>query len=146
LTTKRRNSPRARKSPNAGKNPRSKARRGRSSFAGNLVALILVLIVTAWFIYPPASDYLAKRGEKSELEAELQSLQAENARLKSELARSGDDRFLEERAREQGMVNPGEEAMQVVPDEKGDKVEEKDPPRKEKSWWDGVVEFFRNLF
>jgi cell division protein FtsB len=93
---------------------RRAARPRRRVFAALVVAIATVgLLVVGVF---PTRTYLAQRAATSAAAAELDRLDAENARLERRIDRLLTPAEVERIAREQyGLVRPGEEAYAVLP-------------------------------
>ena len=73
---------------------------------------------------------------------EIQILEEKNQELQSGIIRSGEEDFLEEKAREQlGLKKPGEEVVVILPPE-----EIQPEPIKEKNFWQKFLDPVRNFF
>jgi cell division protein FtsB len=95
---------------------RPAARRGASRIRWDRVgrvALTLVLAVVLFSYVNPALDFFHTYRATSAARAELRSLQHENTRLHNRVQSADDPAVLEQEARRQGMVLPGERAYAV---------------------------------
>ena len=81
------------------------------------LALILVVLVGLLFAFVyPTRTFLDQRNDTNKARAQLEVLQAENARLARESKRLSTDSEIERLAREQyGLVRPGERPFVVLP-------------------------------
>src|ERR687896_28842 len=94
------------------------ARRRRARLPARATFLLLVAGAIASLSIAPARFYLEQRDELAELSRQATELEAANARLVERSDRLRDREFLERLARQcLGMVQPGEVAFVVVPDE-----------------------------
>jgi cell division protein FtsB len=99
-----------RRPPEPVESPRSMPRRrrpSRSSLALRWLGVAALLIIAVSYVHPLRS-YSAAQGRVAERQAELASLQRENAALQHRLSLSDDDVFIEREARRLGLVRPGE--------------------------------------
>jgi cell division protein FtsB len=63
----------------------------------------------------PTRTMLKQRADTNAAAAELDELAAERAALRKKVAQQNDPKTVEQRAREQGWVRPGEESYSVLP-------------------------------
>ena len=79
------------------------------------LAIIALVAIMAWSVYPVARIQYQESREKARLEAELVSLQARNTQLRSQVDRLKTPEGVEEVARESlGMVKDGEHVYVVT--------------------------------
>jgi cell division protein FtsL len=80
-------------------------------------ALFLVVLVGLLFAFVyPTRTFLDQRAETNKARAQLEVLQAENARLARESKRLSTDSEIERLAREKyGLVKPGERSFVILP-------------------------------
>ena len=81
------------------------------------LALVLVVLVGLLFAFVyPTRTFLDQRNETNRARAQLETLQAENARLARESKRLSTDSEIERLARQQyGLVKPGERSFVILP-------------------------------
>lgn len=94
----------------------SSVRSWLSSLSRPVLVLLLLaaLAATVWSFYPVARvQYREERGY-AQLKAEYDSVQARNARLKKQVARLQTSAGVEDEAREDGLVLPGEHPVVVT--------------------------------
>jgi len=80
-----------------------------------LVAVLLIGGLLAAIAVEPARQLLAQRERIGGMEAELAELTETNAALQDRIERLQDPDYLEQEAREVGLVRPGETAYVVMP-------------------------------
>jgi cell division protein FtsB len=81
---------------------------------GRAAALLVSVALLGMLAVVPARQFLEQRGRIAELERRAAEIQADNARLRAQIAKLGDPLELERRAREcLGLVAPGETALIV---------------------------------
>jgi cell division protein FtsL len=79
------------------------------------VTIIVVMVLTAWSLYPAARVQYRETREKARLEAELEGLQARNDDLREQVDRLKTPEGVEDVARSTlGMVKEGENAYVVM--------------------------------
>ena len=95
----------------------ARARRLRIQRPSMRLALVLVVLVGLLFAFVyPTRTFLDQRNDTNKARAQLEVLQAENARLARESKRLSTDSEIERLAREQyGLVRPGERPFVVLP-------------------------------
>ncbi len=94
--------------------PRKKAR-ARRRVLGGLVVTVLLLAVLLFAVFPTRT-WLAQRKETSAAQQQLEDLQAKRATAKAMQDKLTTDEYIEQQAKEQlNMVNPGEEAYNILP-------------------------------
>ncbi len=116
----------------------------------NFLSFLAILLVL-FLIYPTYRESLEQKKVLNEMKQKLLKLKRENKALEEELARLKTTSTIEELARKDlGLIKPGEKAYIVVPPEKANQTlgggEEKPKEVKKKSFWQRVVDFFKNLF
>jgi cell division protein FtsL len=95
----------------------ARAKRLRIQRPSMRLALVLVVLVGLLFAFVyPTRTFLDQRNETSKARAQLETLQAENARLARESKRLSTDSEIERLARQQyGLVKPGERSFVILP-------------------------------
>jgi cell division protein FtsB len=94
-------------------------RASRLRLGGRALVLGVIVVLIGVASAGVVRQYLAQRAEIHRLEQEIRSIEADRARLESDIDRLHDPEYLERLAREcLGMVKPGEIGF-VVPDESG---------------------------
>lgn len=94
--------------------PREKVRARRRALAGLVVTVLLVAVLL--FAVFPTRTWLAQRKDTAAAQAELRDLQEKRATTRSMKAKLETDEYIEQQAKEQlNMVNPGEEAYNILP-------------------------------
>ena len=93
--------------------PGSRARRRRTALGLTLGAVVLVGLLFA-FVYPTRT-FLDQRDDMQRARAQYQLLATENAKLTAEAKRLQNPDEIERRARDYGLVKPGEQAFEIVP-------------------------------
>ena len=95
----------------------ARAKRLRIQRPSMRLALVLVVLVGLLFAFVyPTRTFLDQRNETNKARAQLETLQAENARLARESKRLSTDSEIERLAREQyGLVKPGERSFVILP-------------------------------
>jgi cell division protein FtsL len=95
----------------------ARAKRLRIQRPSMRLALILVVLVGLLFAFVyPTRTFLDQRHDTNKARAQLEVLQAENARLARESRRLSTDSEIERLAREQyGLVRPGERPFVILP-------------------------------
>lgn len=87
-----------------------------------IVALLLVLGLLGAMAIEPTRQLIEQRERIAGMTDELRSIQRSNKRLDDRIARLNDPDFLEQRARDIGLVRPGETAYVVMPPSRGAKA------------------------
>ena len=116
--------------------PRGKTTRFRLPNLGmgpQIVALSLVLGLLGAMAIEPTRQLVEQRERIEGMSQELDEIEGSNARLDARIGRLQDPDFLEQRARDLGLVRPGETAYVVMPPSKAraaakDKANEKKAP------------------
>ena len=94
--------------------PRGKIKARRRAVGGLVVTVMLVAVLL--FAVFPTRTWMAQRKEASAAQQELDDLKAENAKVQQEQEDLRSDEFIERKAKEElNMVNPGEEAYNILP-------------------------------
>ena len=89
--------------------------RARRRVLGGLVVTVLLVAVLLFAVFPTRT-WLAQRKETSAAQQELQELQAKLATTSAMKKKLTTDEYIEQQAKEQlNMVNPGEEAYNILP-------------------------------
>jgi cell division protein FtsB len=89
--------------------------RARRRVLGGLVVTVLLVAVLLFAVFPTRT-WLAQRKETSAAQQELQELQAKRATTSAMKKKLTTDEYIEQQAKEQlNMVNPGEEAYNILP-------------------------------
>lgn len=97
------------------------AARGRGSrlpdlgMGPQIVALLLVLGLLGAMAIEPTRQLVEQRERIEGLSQDLEEIQSSNAELETRIGRLQDPDFLEQRARDMGLVRPGETAYVVMP-------------------------------
>jgi cell division protein FtsB len=94
--------------------PRPRIKMPRSGLAP-IVAVLLILGLIAAIAVEPARQLLAQRDRINGMSSELEELTATNRALEERIDRLRDPDYLEQEAREVGLVRPGETAYVVMP-------------------------------
>lgn len=94
--------------------PRPQLKMPRSGWAPVVAALLIVGLVAAIAI-EPARQLLAQRDRINGMASELDELATTNRALEERIDRLQDPDYLEQEAREVGLVRPGETAYIVMP-------------------------------
>ena len=97
-------------------------RLGRSP---QIVAFILVLGLVGAMGIQPTRRLLEQRDRISSMATDLGSVHAGNERLEEQIARLNDPDYLEQRARQFGLVRPGETAIVVMPPSESEQLKRK---------------------
>jgi len=119
-------------------------------FSGRIAALIVVLAFFAVMLVPTVNYYRTQMAELNELNASIDSLEAQRDDLKAEIARWDDPLYIKQQARERiNLVMPGEKLYMVV----GDRPEESESDteangstfevRQELPWVDALLDSVR---
>jgi cell division protein FtsB len=82
------------------------------------VALVLVLGLVGAMAIEPTRQLLDQRDRISSMASELHKVQEGNAQLQAQIERLNNDDYMEQRARAQGFVRPGETTFVVMPPSK----------------------------
>lgn len=101
--------------------PRNKTRRFRLPSLGmgpQIVALLLVLGLLGAMAIEPTRQLVEQRERIEGMSQDLAEIQASNQRLDDRIGRLKDPDFLEQRARDIGLVRPGETSYVVMPPSK----------------------------
>ena len=94
--------------------PREKVR-ARQRLLGGLVVTVLLVAVLLFAVFPTRT-WLVQRDETSAAQQELEELQAKRATTLAMQEKLTTDEYIEQQAKEQlNMVNPGEEAYNILP-------------------------------
>jgi cell division protein FtsB len=80
-----------------------------------IVALLLVLGLLGAMAIEPTRQLIEQRERIAGMSEELDQIQRSNRRLDARIGRLNDPDFLEQRARDIGLVRPGETAYVVMP-------------------------------
>jgi len=80
-----------------------------------IVALLLVLGLLGAMAIEPTRQLIEQRERIAGMSDELDQIQRSNRRLDARIGRLNDPDFLEQRARDIGLVRPGETAYVVMP-------------------------------
>lgn len=94
--------------------PRPKIKAPRSGWAP-VVAVLLIVGLIAAIAIEPARQLLAQRDRINGMASELEELTTTNRALEERIDRLQDPDYLEQEAREVGLVRPGETAYVVMP-------------------------------
>ena len=113
-----------------------------------IVALLLVLGLLGAMAIEPTRQLIEQRERIEGMSADLRGIQRSNRRLENRIGRLKDPDFLEQRARNIGLVRPGETAYVVMPPSKSasDDAERSQkkvarPPVEEPGFIDGLRAF-----
>ena len=91
-------------------------RRTSLRLSGRAVALFLIACAVMLLGIAPLRGYLDERGQLADLHRQAATLEAQNAKLQTQIDRLTDEAYLERLARAcLGMVMPGETAFVLVP-------------------------------
>ena len=94
--------------------PRGKVRARRRALAG--LAITVILVGFLLFAVFPTRTWLQQRDDTASVQQELDEVRAERERVEAEQARLETAEEIERRAKEElNMVNPGEEAYNILP-------------------------------
>jgi cell division protein FtsB len=94
--------------------PREKIRARRRLLGGLVVSVLLVGVLL--FAVFPTRTWLAQRKETSAAQQELHDLQTKRNTARAMQVKLKTDEYIEQQAKEQlNMVNPGEEAYNILP-------------------------------
>lgn len=80
-----------------------------------IVAFMLVLGLVSAMAIQPTRQLLAQRDRISAVATELEQAQVSNVQLEAQIERLNNDDYIEQRAREFGLVRPGETTYVVMP-------------------------------
>ena len=112
-----------------------------------IVALLLVLGLLGAMAIEPTRQLIEQRERIAGMSNDLSQIQRSNERLDARIGRLKDPDFLEQRARDIGLVRPGETAYVVMPPSRSrakaaaaSKPERKPPPP-QPGFIDGFLEF-----
>ncbi len=90
--------------------------RTRPRLTGRAAALLVIVLLLAFFAISPVRELFADRAKAADLERQAQILEDANAGLRAEVAKLHDPNELERLAREcLGMVKAGETVFITVP-------------------------------
>lgn len=92
-----------------------KIRLPRLGIGPQIVALLLVLGLLGAMAIEPTRQLIAQRERIDGMDRDLRQIQRSNRRLDARIGRLKDPDFLEQRARDIGLVRPGETAYVVMP-------------------------------
>jgi len=102
--------------PKATTTPKAKQKSTwRSGGAVRLAAASVVLVGLLFAFVYPTRTFLDQRSETNKARTQLQILQTENARLAREAKRLQGSAEIERRARQYGLVKPGERPFVIIP-------------------------------
>lgn len=102
----------------AATSPAVRAPDRRTRISARATLLLLVVLIAATLSIAPLRAYMAMQQRVAGLERQAHTLEADNDRLESRIARLNDPAYLERLARAcLGMVEPGEIAFVTVPEE-----------------------------
>lgn len=107
-----------------------KIRLPRLGMGPQIVALLLILGLLGAMAIEPTRQLIEQRERIEGMSADLHGIQRSNRRLEDRIGRLKDPDFLEQRARNIGLVRPGETAYVVMPPSKG--AAESDAERSQK--------------
>jgi cell division protein FtsB len=94
--------------------PRGKIKARRRAVAGLVVTVLLVAVLL--FAVFPTRTWMAQRREAAAAQQELDQIRAERARVHQAKKQLETDEYIKQQAKEQlNMVNPGEEAYNILP-------------------------------
>lgn len=99
-------------------NGRRKIRLPSLGMGPQIVALLLVLGLLGAMAIEPTRQLIEQRERIAGMTNDLRSIQRSNRRLDARIERLKDPDFLEQRARDIGLVRPGETAYVVMPPSK----------------------------
>lgn len=77
------------------------------------VFLVLCVIAGAWLAVQPVRDYLSTQDKAAQTRQQLHELQAEQRRLDAQSRELSRGSGLEEQARRQGLIGPGERSYVI---------------------------------
>lgn len=122
-----------------GKNKRPSENSWESIFLSIIVSILLLIVFG--FLVVSNIRISQKRArfdsQISSLKNEIQILEEENQKLKTQISQIGEESYLEKEARERlNLKKPGEEVV-IFTKEKAESVE-----HREKSFWQKILEFF----
>ncbi|HJR44435.1 MAG TPA: septum formation initiator family protein [Actinomycetota bacterium] len=114
-----------------------------------IVALLLVLGLLGAMAIEPTRQLIEQRERIEGMSSELRGIQKSNRRLENRIGRLKDPDFLEQRARNIGLVRPGETAYVVMPPSqsasRADQARSQEKvapvPRDEPGFLDGLLAF-----
>ena len=113
-----------------------------------IVALLLVLGLLGAMAIEPTRQLIEQRERIAGMSEELSDIQRSNRRLDGRIQRLNDPDFLEQRARDIGLVRPGETAYVVMPPSRAAKADaaksKKEPavtPVEETTFIGGFLDF-----
>lgn len=86
--------------------------------APQVVILLLVLALAGAMAVTPVRQLVAQRERINGMTQELHAVERSNQRLKARMERLNNPDFLEQQARQIGLIRPGEKAIVVVPPSK----------------------------
>jgi cell division protein FtsB len=130
--------------------PRGEARRFRLPSLGvgpQVVALLLVLGLLGAMAIEPTRQLIEQRRRIAGMTSDLEQIQRSNRRLDARIGRLRNPDFLEQRARDLGLVRPGETAYVVMPPSRSKARAERAekpapaPVRKEPGFISGFLSF-----
>jgi cell division protein FtsB len=84
-----------------------------------IVALLLVLGLLGAMAIEPTRQLIEQRERIEGMSSDLEQVQRSNRKLEDRISRLKDPDFLEQRARDIGLVRPGETAYVVMPPSRG---------------------------
>lgn len=113
-----------------------------------IVALLLVLGLLGAMAIEPTRQLIEQRERIAGMSEDLREIQRSNRRLDGRIARLNDPDFLEQRARDIGLVRPGETAYVVMPPSRQARAgaarpakEQAPPPVQEPTFIGGFLDF-----
>lgn len=86
--------------------------------APQVIILLLVLALAGAMAVTPVRQLVAQRERINGMTQELHAVERSNQRLKARMERLNNPDFLEQQARQIGLIRPGEKAIVVVPPSK----------------------------
>ena len=123
--------------------PRS--RRSRAPlwrYGPQLVVVLLVLGLASATAIQPTRQLFEQRDRIANMSGDLDEIQRANRRLESRIKRLQDPDYIEQEAREAGLVRPGETTYVVMPPSRKRKPERSPEPRPQPEPEPSVIESF----
>lgn len=112
-----------------------------------VVVLVLVLGLVGAMAIEPTRQLLDQRDRIAAATSDLQRLERSNARLEDQIRRLNDPDYIEQQARQVGLVRPGEIPFVVMPPsrdpakERAERRRAAPRPEPEPGWFEGFVSF-----
>lgn len=128
-----------------------KKKKFRKSKVANIFISVILIIFALGFIFMLVSSNVKLKKRRHEIltkveetKRELQRLEKENQGLQAKLPQQESEDYLEKEARERfNLKKPGEEVAVIIePEEKSLPVQ---PEKKERSFWQQLLEFFHKF-